>query len=70
MGKEDIKASIMAKKAAMEAEKKSIDKTVGNMNHSFLGGSRNEFEERSKFKKAVSGKRYASDAAINKFGRS
>lgn len=68
--KEDIKAAIERKKAIMAAEKSSIDKTEGGMSLSYVGGARTAFEERSKFKTAISGCKYASDSMINKFGRS
>ena len=70
MSKAEIKAAIMAKKAIMAAELRSTEKRKGGIVSSYLGGARNDFEETAKFNKSVSGKRYASDAAINKLGRS
>lgn len=70
MGKDDIKAAIEAKKALMAAEKRSTEKRNGYIVPSYLVGARNSFEELSNIKNTVSGKKYASDATINKFGRS
>lgn len=61
----------MRKKALMEAEKRDTDCVKGYINPSYvLAGSRTPFEETAKFKKTVSGRKYISDAAMNKAGRS
>lgn len=70
MSKDDIKAAIMAKKAVMAAELKSTEKRRGYLVPSFVEGARNAFEELSNIKAKVSGKKYASDALVSKYGRS
>lgn len=70
MSKEDIKAAIEAKKALMAAELRSEEKRDGYIVPSYLGGARNDFEARSNIKSKVSGKKYASDTLISKYGRS
>lgn len=70
MSKDDIKAAIMAKKAVMAAELKSTEKRKGYIVPSYCGGARNDFENLSNIKNHVSGKKYASDTLVAKYGRS
>ena len=69
MSKEQIASMIAAKKAIMEAEKSSTEKRRGYLVPSFVGGARNDFEALSNIHNRVSGKKYASDTLVSKFGR-
>ena len=70
MSKAEIKAAIEAKKALIAEESESTEKRKGYIVPSYLGGARNSFEELSNIKNTVSGKKYASDTLIAKYGRS
>lgn len=68
MSKEQIRAAIEKKKALMAAELNSKEKR-GYLVPSFVGGARNDFEALSNIHNRVSGKKYASDTLVSKFGR-
>lgn len=69
MSKEERLAAIMVKKAIMAAEKSSTEKKKGYLVPSFVGGARNDFEALSNIKNKVSGRKYASDSLVSKYGR-
>lgn len=69
MSKEQIRAAIERKKALMAAELNSKEKKKGYIVPSFVGGARNDFESLSNIHNKVTGKKYASDRAVEKFGR-
>lgn len=68
MSKDDIRAAIERKKALMAAELNSKEKRK-YLTPSFVGGARNDFEALSNIKNKVSGRKYASDSLVSKYGR-